>query len=176
MFDRPEVDKNREDWEASASVEEPACYVYNPTEGKTFRIGDMLVTLKATGAQTAGRFALVEVTIPPYFAEIVPHLHQTTAKAIYLTQGMLAVTLGEETMVLRQGSFIMVQPMQAHRFWNPAATQATFLVYFAPAGAEEFFEALAQSALVEDAERPGILAKIWALGMDHDHHPADVPA
>jgi quercetin dioxygenase-like cupin family protein len=174
MVDRPEVDKNQGDREESTAGDDPACYVYNPTEGPTFSIGHMLVTLKATGAQTGGRFGLVEVTIPPYFAEIVPHLHHSTSKAIYLTQGMLAVTLGEETMVLRQGSFIMVQPMQPHRFWNPAATQATFLVYFTPAGAEEFFEALAQSALVVEAELPGAVAKIWALGMSHDHHPADV--
>jgi len=175
MLDRPEADEDRGEWGAIGVNQELASYVLNPTEGRTLAIGPMLVTFKATGAETNGRFALVEVTIPPYFADIVPHLHQHTSKAIYLTEGMLAVTVEEETMVVRRGSFIMIPPQQAHRFWNPAATQATFLVYFAPAGAEEFFEALAQRLLVEEAELPGVVVKIWALGMSHDHFPAEVP-
>jgi quercetin dioxygenase-like cupin family protein len=107
----------------------------------------MQLTLKASGAETGGRFALVEVTIPPYFAGTWPHLHQQTTEAIYLTQGLLAVTLGEETMVVRQGSFILVQPHQVHRFWNPTANPTTFLAFFMPAGAEEFFEAMAGTKL-----------------------------
>lgn len=146
-------------------------HVRNPLEGKTLALGSMLVTMKATGADTDGRFALVEVTIPPYFSDIWPHFHQETAEAIYLTQGMLAVTLGEETMVVRQGSFILVPPQQIHRVWNPAATQATFLSYFTPAGVEGFFEALAGMKLPENAPLPGAMAEIWALGANFDHYP-----
>jgi quercetin dioxygenase-like cupin family protein len=131
----------------------------------------MQVTIKVTGAETEGRFALVEVTVPPYFADIWPHLHQETSEAIYLTQGMLAVTLGEETMVVRQGSFILVPPKQTHRFWNPAATAATFLAYFTPAGVEQFFEVLSRMEPLEDAQLPGALAELWELGMRYDHYP-----
>lgn len=146
-------------------------HVRNPNEGQQFAVGSMQVTVKATGAETGGRFALIEVTVPPYFADIWPHLHQQTAEAIYLTQGMLAVTLGEETMVVRQGSFILVPPKQTHRFWNPAATPATFLVYFTPAGAEEFFGALSGLDLAERVQRPSEVAEFWAMGMRYDHFP-----
>jgi quercetin dioxygenase-like cupin family protein len=151
------------DWQSS--------HVRNPQEGKALAIGPLQVTIKATGAETGGRFALVEVTVPPYFADIWPHLHQETAEAIYLTQGMLAVTLGEETMVVRQGSFILVPPKQAHRFWNPAATPASFLAYYTPAGVEEFFELLSTLQLVEGTLLPGALADLSELGMRYDHHP-----
>ena len=171
MLEQPDAERVEAHLQKFARAQ--ASYVYDPREGKTLTIGTMLVTLKATGAETAGRFALLEVTVPPYFADIMTHLHHRTTKAIYLTQGMLAVTLGEETMVVRQGSFIMVPPQQIHRFWNPAATQATFLVYFAPAGAEEFFEALAASGLLEEAHRPDFVAQIWALGTRYDHFPAE---
>jgi quercetin dioxygenase-like cupin family protein len=145
--------------------------VRNPQEGQQLTIGQMQVTIKATAAETAGRFSLLEVTVPPYFADIWSHLHRQTAEAIYLTHGMLAVTLGEETMVVRQGSFILIPPQQVHRVWNPAATPATFLTYFSPAGAEEFFTALAGLELDEEAASPGLAAEVWALGMKFDYFP-----
>lgn len=143
--------------------------VRNPQEGKAITIEGMRVTLKATGEETDGRFALLEVTVPPYFSEIALHFHQQTAEAIYLTQGMLAVTLGEETMVVRQGSCILIPPRQIHRFWNPAAAAATFLVYFTPAGAEEFFEALSGREWGEEPLSLTALAEIWAMGTTFDY-------
>src|SRR3954471_1137051 len=147
--------------------------VRNPQEGKAVTIGAMRITLKATGAETDGRFALLEVTVPPYFSEIVLHLHRQSSEAIYLTQGMLAVTLGEETMVVRQGSCILIPPHQIHRFWNPAASAATFLVYFTPAGPEEFFEALAGREWGENSHSLEALAEVWAMGMTFDYFPME---
>lgn len=151
----------------------PIGYVRNPYEGTTFSIGAMLVTLKTTGDETAGRFALIEVTVPPYFADILPHLHQESSEAIYLTQGMLAVTLGDETMVVRQGSFILIPPQTVHRLWNPAATQATFLAYYSPAGVEGFFAALAELELPANPHQVGALAELWAIGRAFDHFAPD---
>lgn len=145
-------------------------YVRNPLEGETFTIGPMLVTFKSTAQETAGRFSLIEVTIPPYFADILPHMHRSCTEALYLTQGMLAVTLGEETMVVRQGSYVMIPPQTVHRVWNPAATQATFLAYFSPAGVEYFFAELATRAWPTGEERTDALAALWAIGAKFDHH------
>ena len=149
-----------------------ASHVRNTQEEKRLAFGDLQVTVKATGAEPNGCFGLVEVTVPPYFADFWPHLHHTTSEAIYLTHGMVAVTLGEETMVVRQGSFIFVPPRQVHRIWNPAATAATFLVYFTPAGAEDFFEALAALGLPVSSDRPSVAADVWTLGTNYDHFPA----
>jgi len=166
------------DWSGDGETKSvQSSHVRNPQEGKRVTTGTMQLTLKASGAETEGRFALVEVTVPPYFAGIWPHLHQRTTEAIYLTQGLLAVTLGEETMVVRQGSFILVQPHQVHRFWNPTANPTTFLAFFMPAGAEEFFEALAGTELsgmepVEEKRLPGDLAELLELGRKYDHFPA----
>lgn len=144
-------------------------HVRNAQEGKKFTVGDLQLTLKATGAETEDRFALVEVTLPPYSTGIWPHYHQQATEAIYITQGLLAATLGEETMVLRQGSFILIYPHQVHRFWNPTANPTTFLAYFAPAGIEEFFEALSEMELAAHPQLPSKLADIVALGISHDH-------
>jgi oxalate decarboxylase/phosphoglucose isomerase-like protein (cupin superfamily) len=76
--------------------------------------------------------------------------------------------LGEETMVVRQGSSILIPPGQVHRFWNPAATSATFLVYFTPAGAEAFFEVLSGREW-EESHSPAALAEVWAMGVNFDY-------
>ena len=169
--DASQGDKGTDEQNRDALDAGQTSHVRNPQEGQRFSVGSMQVTVKATGAETGGRFALIEVTVPPYFADMWPHLHKQTSEAIYLTQGMLAVTLGEETMVVRQGSFILVPPQQSHRFWNPAATPATYLAYFTPAGAEEFFEALAGMEGAASTLLPGEMAELWALGMRYDHFP-----
>jgi len=169
MLERPEEINAIKDDNARGQTSQ----VWNPQEGKALTLGTLQLTLKATGTETGGHFSLVEVTVPPYFSDIWPHFHQESSKAIYLIRGMLAVTLGEETMVVRQGSVILVPPKQVHRFWNPAATPATFLIYFTPAGAEGFYEALARTGLLDDeAAQPAVIAEIWALAMNFDHYPA----
>lgn len=155
---------------AEPAYEAQTGYVVNPLDGETVSVGPMLVTFKCTGGETGGGFALVEVTIPPYFADILPHQHHTSSEAIYLTQGMLAVTLGEETMVVRQGSFILVPPNTIHRVWNPAATQATFLTYYTPAGVEQLYAELAAHEWPTSAERRAELATLWAAGAGYDHY------
>ncbi len=172
MRERPEEINAPKEFNVIAEDKGQTGQVWNPEEGKSLTIGTVAITLKATAAETNGQFSLVEVTVPPYFSEIWPHQHQETSKAIYLTRGMLAVTLGEETMVVRQGSVILVPPQQIHRFWNPTAAPATFLVYFTPAGAEGFCEALSKTGLVERASQPAAIAEIWALAMNFDHYPA----
>lgn len=149
--------------------------VRNPLEGELWNVGEILITSKASAVETNGSFSLLEVTIPPYFANGPTHLHQRTTETIYLTQGILAITLGEETMVVHQGSSILIPPHQPHRIWNPAATQATFLVYFAPARVEKFFEALAEAQFPNQAFGFHELTKFWAMGMQHDYFPHNPP-
>jgi hypothetical protein len=76
-------------------------------------------------------------------------------------------------MVVRQDSFILVPPQQVHRVWNPAATAATFLAYFTPAGVEAYFEALASFAWKHESLPPGELAQLVSLGMKYDHFPTE---
>ena len=154
-----------------ANTEQPS-HVHNAHEGKLLNVGSLQLTIKATGGETDGRFTLVEITVPPYFSDAWPHFHQQTTESIYLLQGMLAVTLGEETMVVRQGAVIVVPPYQVHRFWNPTAIPATYLAFFTPAGSEEYFEALAEVGQTEATWPPSDLARLLNLGMAYDHFPA----
>jgi quercetin dioxygenase-like cupin family protein len=167
------INQSRSNERATAEAAHPS-YVRNPQEGTALCIGTLHLTVKARGVETGGRFSLVEISLPPYCAASLLHLHRQTTEAIYLLQGMLAMTLGEETMVVRQGSSIVVAPHQVHRLWNPTAAPAIYLAYFTPAGVEEYFEALAELGLtetreMETTESPFDLAKVVTLAAHYDY-------
>jgi len=135
--------------------------------GQRITSGGVSVTLKITSAESDGHCAVVEITIPPHFMGMPAHVHQQTTELFYLLSGSLAFTLGEETVIARQASFVLVKPGTAHRFWNPTDTPASCLVYLSPGGSEQFFVELA--ALLAE-ERTA--SAITALGRAYDQYPA----
>jgi mannose-6-phosphate isomerase-like protein (cupin superfamily) len=145
--------------------------IYNPNEGRTLEVNGIPLTFKVTGEETGGAFALIEATVPPHFSGSAPHLHKQTTEVYYIVQGTLAFTLGDETLVLRQGSFVLVPPGIVHRYWNPAAVPATYLTWLSPAGFERYFEALAMMEN-EPLCLPSDVNHLTALGMQYDQYPA----
>lgn len=154
-------------------IEIKTSHVRNPQEGKKLTIGALQVTVKATGAETGGNFGLVEVTVPPYFADIWPHLHKESSEAIFITQGMLALTLGEGTDFCRAPGelYLYPSPTGASHLESSSNRLPSWPTLRLP-GAEEFFEALAGMALPLQSARPNVVADVWALGMSFDHFPA----
>ena len=146
---------------------------HNPSIGEVLTLGDIAVTIKVTGKETNGAFALVESTVPPHFAGPPAHLHRHTTKAFYMVSGVLAFTLAEETIMVRQGGLVMVPPGLLHKFWNPTATPATYLTYLSPAGFEEYFLELA--ALKAPGTSWPVIAPpmITALGQKYEIYPLD---
>lgn len=117
--------------------------IRNPCEGQVLTLGDVSVTLKITGQQTNGAFAIFESTVPPHFAGPPVFQHPHATETFYVVSGVLAFTLAEETMMVRQGGLVTVTPGLLHKFWNPTATPATYLAYLSPAGFEQYFVELA---------------------------------
>lgn len=147
--------------------------IHNPSIGEILTLGDIAVTIKVTGKETNGAFALVESTVPPHFAGPPAHLHRHTTKAFYMVSGVLAFTLAEETIMVRQGGLVMVPPGLLHKFWNPTATPATYLTYLSPAGFEEYFLELA--ALRKPGASWPVLDPhiITTLGQKYGIYPVD---
>jgi mannose-6-phosphate isomerase-like protein (cupin superfamily) len=132
-------------------------------------IGGLAVCLKLTGDQSDGAFAVLEMTVPPYFAGFGPHRHAATTELYYLTSGSLAFTLREETVIARPGSFVQVAPGIVHRFWNPTATPASCLTWLTPGGSEQYFVQLAALAAGQSQWPPVESNQLIALGRDYDH-------
>lgn len=63
----------------------------------------MLAEVKASSADTGGRYTLVEVTAPPGL-EAPLHVHYTEDEGFYVLEGSVTIAVGDETVELRPAS------------------------------------------------------------------------
>lgn len=147
--------------------------IHSACEGKVLTIGGVIVTLKVTGTETNGIFAILESTVPPHFSGLPAHVHPTATETFYIVNGVLAFTLAEETVMVRQGGLVRVSPGLVHKFWNPTAAPTTYLTYLSPAGFEQYFVELAALLADEPAWPPADLSKVTALAMKYAMLPLD---
>src|SRR5438132_11670186 len=92
--------------------------VLRPGEGERFELGPSAAVFKADAEATQGRFALVETTIEPGFPGPKLHVHHDTLDMFFVLEGTLTMQLGDETLDLAAGSFVLVPPGTAHTFSN----------------------------------------------------------
>jgi quercetin dioxygenase-like cupin family protein len=96
-----------------------------------------------TGRETGGAFALLALTLAPFSPGAPPHRHQAHSEACYVLAGTLAITRGDDTVVLSAGESLLVRPGVVHTCWNPTASGATLLLIYTPGGPEDEVRALA---------------------------------
>jgi mannose-6-phosphate isomerase-like protein (cupin superfamily) len=104
--------------------------------------GRSSVTIKATGADTAGWFYLGEVLIEPAFAGPPPHVHERMHEMAYVLEGTLTMEMGDETVELGPGSFVCIPPGLVHTFSNRSAEAVRLLNFNTPAGWENYMREL----------------------------------
>ena len=105
-------------------------------------VGGVTLTIHVSTADTAAAFVLLEATLPLYWDECVPHWHAYTTEVICVLTGTLAYTRDDTTTTASDGNILLIPPGVVHTIWNPTATPATYLAWFAPSGVERRGEAL----------------------------------
>ena len=139
-------------------------------KGRRLSALGMSVTLKSTSQDTGGAFGVMEAVLPPHFHGVPPYRHARTTEAFYILEGTLAFTLDEGTFTAGRGSFVLVPPHTVCEFWNPTASAATYLVLFAPAGLEAYWEELAAAL----ANGPIDSSRLVEIAARHDQFPPPV--
>src|SRR5579885_3688520 len=71
---------------------------------------------KATAAATAGRFSLMERTLPPGGRMPPAHRHTGNDEAYFVLQGTVAFHVEDETFTGEAGTFVLVGAGEAHTF------------------------------------------------------------
>jgi quercetin dioxygenase-like cupin family protein len=105
-----------------------------------------LLTLLATGAETGGRFALVEeVGRAGVSADSPMHLHTREDESFYVLEGAVTFYIGGEVVHATAGSFVFLPRGVPHRF-ALASDHVRMLNLCTPAGFEGFFQALSVPA------------------------------
>ena len=96
----------------------------------------------ADASDTSGHFAVVALTLPPHHPGMPVHAHPTHAEGCYVVTGTLAITHGDETVVLTSGGVVHIAAGVPHSIWNPTAGATTVLVVYTPGMAAELADAL----------------------------------
>lgn len=114
-----------------------------PKEGRTLAVAGGRYTIKASGEDTGGAYALIEMFLPPQSGPM-PHLHEREEESFYILEGSLLFQVGDETLTAGAGTFVKAPRGVSHAFKNMGATPARVLLLVTPAGLEKFFEEVGQ--------------------------------
>ena len=79
----------------------------------------------------------------------------------FVLEGKLTMQLGDETLTLRSGGFVLVPPGTVHTFSNPGHESARFLGLVSPGGFEQYFRDL-RDALGDGPPAPAVIGEIAA--------------
>ena len=114
-----------------------------PDEAKTLSLYDVHFAYGIASAETDGRLALLEVTIPPRTL-VKPHAHSKEDEFSLVLSGPIGVRLGEQTIEeVPTGSWLAKPRSVPHAMWNVSDQPARVLEVVSPAGLESYFEKIA---------------------------------
>ena len=100
-------------------------------------VGDTYTVL-LSGEQTAGRFAMLDMLIPPGGGP-PPHRHDFE-ESFRVLEGSIEVRVGDQPPVLLDaGDTVNIPARAPHAFRNASAAQARLLCTVAPSGLERYF-------------------------------------
>jgi quercetin dioxygenase-like cupin family protein len=123
-------------------------------------VGDTY-TILVTGQQTAGRYTLIDMHVPPGGGP-PPHRHDFEEMFTVLDGEVLATFRGQP-VVVRAGETINVPANAPHSFTNASSAPSRLLCMCAPAGQEEFFTLVGQPVATRTQAPPPL---------DHDQQAA----
>jgi quercetin dioxygenase-like cupin family protein len=124
-----------------------------PGEGRRLAIPGGIITIKATGEDTGGTYAMIEMLVPPQSGPPT-HVHSREIESFYILEGSLSFWLSDRKFTGSAGCLVIAPPGNTHAFKNEGDEPARVLLLITPAGLEEFFQEVgvpikAKSALSE---------------------------
>jgi quercetin dioxygenase-like cupin family protein len=131
-------------------------------------VGDTY-TITVTGAETAGRFCVVDMHIPPGGGP-PPHRHDFEETFILLEGEMEATFRGQKSIV-KEGDTINIPANAPHSFHNTSSNATRLLCICSPAGQEEFFKEVGTPVAtrttpppkLDEKEQAAFIKKVQAL-------------
>ena len=108
-------------------------------EGRRFAVAGGIYTIKATGKDTGGAYAMIEMLVPPQSGSPL-HLHTREAESFYILEGTLSFWLADQKRTGGVGCLVIAPPGLSHAFKNEGDMPARALPLITPAGLEKFFE------------------------------------
>ena len=114
-------------------------------------VGDTY-TITVTGADTAGRFCVIDMHIPPGGGP-GPHRHDFEETFIIL-EGEIETTFRGSKAVARAGDTVNIPANAPHQFHNASSKPARLICICSPAGQENFFLEVGQPVATRTTPPP----------------------
>lgn len=112
-------------------------------DGEVWNVLGETIVCKVSGAETFGRFAVIEETTPAK-GVIPPHFHNRTDEIIYVLEGEYEVVCDGQTSVARAGSMLVIPRGTTHSLTNRQIFPGKMLAIITPSGFENFFAELSR--------------------------------
>jgi mannose-6-phosphate isomerase-like protein (cupin superfamily) len=106
--------------------------------GRQYWFFGMLAEIKASAADTEGRYTLVEITAPAGLQTPL-HVHYTEDEGFYVLDGSVTIEAGGQTVELAAGEHVMGPRDVPHRF-TVGPDGAHMLWVLTPGGFEDFVD------------------------------------
>ena len=123
--------------------------------GETIDAAGVAHLFRLTGADTGGRLAFEDFTLPPGALGARPHVHHGHDEFFYVLSGTLTVHTGDGEVDLGPGELAAAPRGAPHGFRNAGTEPVRGICVFTPAGYEDYFRdvhrAAADGAEISDA-------------------------
>ena len=116
-------------------------------------VGDTY-TITVTGEQTAGRYCVIDMHIPPGGGP-GPHRHDFEESFILL-EGEIEATFRGQKTVVRAGQTLHIPANAPHQFHNSSATAVRLLCICSPSGQENFFQEVGVAVATRTTPPPAL--------------------
>ncbi|HVE56876.1 MAG TPA: cupin domain-containing protein [Pyrinomonadaceae bacterium] len=107
-------------------------------QGEVWNVLGETIICKVRGAETFGRFAVVEETSPPK-GVVPPHFHNQTDEIIYVLEGEYSIECNGKKSVAQTGSVVVIPRGTTHSIRNRLTVPSKMLAIITPSGFENFF-------------------------------------
>lgn len=132
------------------------------------RVGQLSIDYLIDGVATAS-MGLFELSVPPASNVPPPHSHSNNEECVYVLQGTLRYTVGDETRDLAAGQSMHTPKGVVHAFANPFTEPAKALIALSPDIGAQYFRDI---AAVVNAGGPPDKAALLAVMLRYGLLPA----
>jgi mannose-6-phosphate isomerase-like protein (cupin superfamily) len=115
----------------------------------------MLAEVKASAADTAGQYSLLEITAPAGLQTPL-HVHHNEDEGFYVLEGSVTIEVGDETVELSSGQHAFGPRNIPHRF-TVGPDGARMIWVLTPGGFEDFVEEASVPAEAPTVPPPSVL-------------------
>jgi quercetin dioxygenase-like cupin family protein len=104
----------------------PGDTLYNPVTGES-------MTFLTTSRQTDGEYVLIELSADPDAFVAAAHVHPAQTETFGVLEGTLAAKVDGTVHTAKAGDVLVVEPGQAHKWWNGGDSRLVFRCEIRPA-------------------------------------------